>query len=422
MPRHERPPGAAAAVGHRDALEPERERVACGRAAVPALGGRDRRPAPRGAAHADRLRDRPGRRPRRATSPGRPAISSTASACGSRPTATLSAIGMNCGVATCPRDLGVEERRPSPGSDAMPTWIQASSPFAPWPGPPTPTQPATWPASTLGVRVIVIVARTPCPRYDSPGVRRTSSRRLSRVEARTRPAPAALVPTRRRARRRSSAPTRTARRIRARTRLSSADGSDDLLSLVLAIRSAPGTPRPRGRQAPVDGRARPTIRARWRRPRTAARPSRSTPGARTSTTAHPSAPTSSSRRSRESRTSRSTTPGERRRRLRRATSATPASTRSPGGCIRRCTAAVCGRCASSRASARPRRRTSASATCSTTARRGSRPRSTCPRSWATTRTTRARSARSGARASRSTRSPTWRRSSQASRSATSRRR
>ena len=46
--------------------------------------------------------------------------------------------------------------------------------------------------------------------------------------------------------------------------------------------------------------------------------------------------------------------------------------------------------------------------------------STCRRSWATTPTTRARSARSVAKGSRSTRSPTWRRSSAASRSATSR--
>ena len=43
----------------------------------------------------------------------------------------------------------------------------------------------------------------------------------------------------------------------------------------------------------------------------------------------------------------------------------------------RCIAAACGRCASLPASARPRRRTSASATCSTTGRPGSRPRSTC---------------------------------------------
>ena len=48
-------------------------------------------------------------------------------------------------------------------TDAMPTWSHASSPFTPWPGPPTPTQPATCPAATFGARVGVIVARTPCP-------------------------------------------------------------------------------------------------------------------------------------------------------------------------------------------------------------------------------------------------------------------
>ena len=52
-----------------------------------------------------------------------------------------------------------------PGIEAMPAWIHASPPFAPWPGPPTPTQPATCPASTVGARVSMIVARTPCPRY-----------------------------------------------------------------------------------------------------------------------------------------------------------------------------------------------------------------------------------------------------------------
>ena len=56
-----------------------------------------------------------------------------------------------------------------------------------------------------------------------------------------------------------------------------------------------------------------------------------------------------------------------------------ASSRSRAVCIRRCIAAGCGRCASSRVSGRRRRPTSASATCSTTARRGSRRRSTCRR-------------------------------------------
>ena len=51
-------------------------------------------------------------------------------------------------------------------------------------------------------------------------------------------------------------------------------------------------------------------------------------------------------------------------------SASPASFRSRAACTRRCTAAGCGRCASSRASAPRRRRTSGSAISSTTARPG----------------------------------------------------
>ena len=65
---------------------------------------------------------------------------------------------------------------------------------------------------------------------------------------------------------------------------------------------------------------------------------------------------------------------------------------------------------------------SASATCSSAARPGSRSPSTCRRSSATTRTIRARSARSAAPASRSTRSRTWSCSSTGSRSTRSRRR
>ena len=112
-----------------------------------------------------------------------------------------------------------------------------------------------------------------------------------------------------------------------------------------------------------------------------------------------SARTSSSRRSPASTTSRSATPETRRARLRarsRLPGRVPVHPRRLPVDVPR---APCGRCASSRASARRRRRTSASATCSSTARPGSRPPSTCPRSWATTPTTRARSARSGAKAS-----------------------
>ena len=57
----------------------------------------------------------------------------------------------------------------------------------------------------------------------------------------------------------------------------------------------------------------------------------------------------------------------------------PGSTRSRAGSTSRCTAGGCGRCASSRGSARARRPTSASTTCSRTGRPGSPPPSTCPR-------------------------------------------
>src|SRR5262249_30863269 len=59
--------------------------------------------------------------------------------------------------------------------------------------------------------------------------------------------------------------------------------------------------------------------------------------------------------------------------------ATRASTPLRAGSTRRCTPESSGGCASSRASGRPRRRTSASATCSSTARPDSPPRSTCRR-------------------------------------------
>ena len=70
--------------------------------------------------------------------------------------------------------------------------------------------------------------------------------------------------------------------------------------------------------------------------------------------------------------------------------------------------AACGRCASTRAWRRPRRRTRASATCWSTGRRACRSRSTCRRRWAWTPTTRGPRARSARPASRSTRSRTWR--------------
>ena len=84
----------------------------------------------------------------------------------------------------------------------------------------------------------------------------------------------------------------------------------------------------------------------------------------------------SSRRCRGSRSRRSTGPRTRPPTPRRR-SGRRASTPSPAAPTRRCTGAGSGRCASSPASARSRRPTSASTTCSTTARPGSRPPSTC---------------------------------------------
>ena len=66
------------------------------------------------------------------------------------------------------------------------------------------------------------------------------------------------------------------------------------------------------------------------------------------------------------------TPADVAHRLPRAISACRASTRSRAACSRRCTAAGSGRCACSPASARPSRPTSASATCSSKGRPGSR--------------------------------------------------
>ena len=64
--------------------------------------------------------------------------------------------------------------------------------------------------------------------------------------------------------------------------------------------------------------------------------------------------------------------------------------RTPAACTPTCTAAGPGRCASTRASPRPRSRTSATATCSRRGRPGSPSRSTCRRSSGSTPTTRAR--------------------------------
>jgi hypothetical protein len=113
----------------------------------------------------------------------------------------------------------------------------------------------------------------------------------------------------------------------------------------------------------------------WRRPsRGNPRPPAS--GGRSCTRRARSGRGSSSRRSRVLRTSR----------LRRRTTARLITSgtwgfrvrfRSRGVCIRRCTGGGCGRCGSSRGLGRRRRRTSVSATYSSTGRRGCRPLSIC---------------------------------------------
>jgi hypothetical protein len=50
-----------------------------------------------------------------------------------------------------------------PGRLFSPIWIHSDEPPGPWPGPPTPTQPATCPLSTTGVASALIVAETPWP-------------------------------------------------------------------------------------------------------------------------------------------------------------------------------------------------------------------------------------------------------------------
>ena len=112
-------------------------------------------------------------------------------------------------------------------------------------------------------------------------------------------------------------------------------------------------------------------------------------------------------------------PGRHRRTwTRTGTSGCRASTRSPGASRPRCTAPASGRCASTPASRRPPRPTSASATSSSRARPGCRSPSTCRPRWATTRTPPRPRGRSAGSASRSRRWPTWRPCSPGSRSAT----
>ena len=225
----------------------------------------------------------------------------------------------------------------------MPAWIHASSPFAPWPGPPTPTQPATCPASTLGARVIVIVARTPCPRYVGlvAGVRvaarldvadaGTSGRRL-RGGADERGDASA----RRRGLRGGAALARVCRR---RSRSARTHPS--------FLRSGPV-----GACASLVGRRPPTMRRDGddrgpRRGRVARRLARERLRPRAGAHRRALLDDLGDRERaalRRRRTSTSTT---------RATSATRASIRSRAASIRRCTAAGSGRCASSPASAPP---------------------------------------------------------------------
>src|SRR5437588_106988 len=51
---------------------------------------------------------------------------------------------------------------PPSSKDARPTWTHSSLLFGPMPGPPSPTQAATWPFVTVGVERRLTVAATPC--------------------------------------------------------------------------------------------------------------------------------------------------------------------------------------------------------------------------------------------------------------------
>ena len=403
MTRHERPPRTAAAVRDRDPLEAEPEarctRVCRRSSSLPWRSA----PSARMSHAGGRGRSRPDRPPRRATSPDvRP--SRGPRACARRPKATPSSTGMNCGCSTSPRDLRVDHRirpfhRRDPGLDPR----------------------------VLAVRALTRAADAD-PARDVPGLdagctrhrdRRAHAvppiRRLVagvRVATRLDVADAAhgrqtLSWTRRRARRVSTR-RRGLRGGAALARVCRRRLLSVLRSLVLAIRSRVG-PRQAclqcGAMATTEDRGAAESLDAWRANVYDSAPER-TDELFSTISGIENEPLS--------------TPGERRRRLR-------TRPRLPGRIpvhARRLPVDV-SRTALDDAPVRRlrhgrRRRTSASATSRSTGRRASRRPSTCRRSWATTPTTRARSARSVAKASRSTRSPTWRRSSAASRSATSR--
>src|SRR3989338_7635242 len=84
--------------------------------------------------------------------------------------------------------------------------------------------------------------------------------------------------------------------------------------------------------------------------------------------------------------------------MRRRAPAHPGGPRPRAASTPPCAAAGCGRCASTPASARPKRPTRAFGSCSTPARPASAPPSTFPPRWATTPTIRWRRARGGGRA------------------------
>ena len=168
---HEPSPPAAGNSSDRHAMEAVEEVVAVAGAAVPALARGDRRPAAVARRKENRLRHRSAvthtrhqlvrcRISRTATLTERPAISE-----GRSEWYTGAAFGTASSKYSSPPD--------EPGNVLRPTWIHSSVPRGPSRGPPTPTQPATWPASTSKPGSAVRVA--PTPKAGRPAARPASA-------------------------------------------------------------------------------------------------------------------------------------------------------------------------------------------------------------------------------------------------------
>ena len=154
-------PAAARRVGDRDLAEAVEEGVAgAAGAAVPALGGRDRRSSGRGSGAGRSPARRPCGSPRRATSSGGCASRARSPWPASRPEGRRRPGGRSgSGRAARPRSRC--RCRSRLGKPLKPTWSHSFVPSGPWPGPPTPTQPATWPLRMSNASRGVISAEIP---------------------------------------------------------------------------------------------------------------------------------------------------------------------------------------------------------------------------------------------------------------------